>query len=493
MMDIKKKSFFVAFSALIICLLLAARTQAAKKDIIAEGICGEWHEGDSIYSSWGDSVKWQLKKDGTMILYGTGRLDSDDDYEMPWKKLKPQIKKVVIEEGVENVYGFAGCENLESIQWADTVNTVDNFTFSGCISLTEVHLPGTVKNWGMYVFEHCKGLKKVTVDEDICFNSEGDYNGQDMFYDCTNLEELVLPDGLTVIPPGFYADCTSLHTYNIPKNIIYWGSFPPNTGLKKITLPDSVKVLGAGGLSDCSSMEEIILPEGLEEIHMAFYGCTGLKTITIPSTVKKLKDTFAYCDTLESVEIPDSVEVVEGDVFYKCTNLKSVCLSDSIMYLPSYICYKCTSLKSVTLSNNLKEIRRASFADCISLRNIEIPDGVTVIWDNAFDSCKSMKSVKLPKNLKRMRISAFRECSSLKEIEIPAKVKKIEKAVFEGCKKLKTITILSKKLTYIGEDVFEDIHKNATIYVPKGKLKKYKKLYKATGSDMSRLKWKEFA
>ena len=490
-MNIKKKSFLTAFAALAICLLIAARTQAAKKDLIAEGICGEWHEGDSIYSSWGDRVKWQLKKDGTMVLFGEGRMDTDDDYEMPWKKLKSQIKKVVIEEGVENICGFTGCKNLEFIQWADTVNSVENYTFYGCSSLTEVYLPGTVKHWEKYVFGNCTGLKKVTVDEDICFDGDVRESGRDMFCGCTNLEEIVLPDGLTVIPSYFYSDCTKLQTYSIPSNVTYWGSFPPNTGLKKFTLPDSVKILGDGGFSDCSSMEEIILPEGLEEIHMAFYDCTGLKTITIPSTVKKLKDTFKYCGTLESVEIPDSVEAVEGDVFYKCTNLKSVRLPDCMIYMPADFCDGCTSLESVTLSKNLKDI--GGFAGCTSLKSIEIPDGVTVIWYHAFESCKSMESVKLPKNLKRMRISAFRECSSLKEIEIPAKVKKIEKAVFKDCKKLKTITILSKKLTYIGEDVFENIHKKATIYVPKGKLKKYKKLYKATGSDMSKLKWKEIA
>ncbi len=63
-----------------------------------------------------------------------------------------------------------------------------------------------------------------------------------------------------------------------------------------------------------------------------------------------------------------------------------------------------------------------------------------------------------------------------------SKVKTIGKRAFYNCKSLKTITIKSKKLKSVGNEAITKINKKATIYVPQGKKKDYKKLFtKQTG------------
>jgi len=85
---------------------------------------------------------------------------------------------------------------------------------------------------------------------------------------------------------------------------------------------------------------------------------------------------------------------------------------------------------------------------------------VTAIADSAFKNHKKMTSVVIEKN-----------------------VTKIGKNVFKGCNKLKQITIKSKKLTSktVSKNAFKGISAKATVKVPKGKLKSYKKLLHSKG------------
>lgn len=77
--------------------------------------------------------------------------------------------------------------------------------------------------------------------------------------------------------------------------------------------------------------------------------------------------------------------------------------------------------------------------------------------------------------------NAYKNCKKLKNVTIGSNIQTIGKNAFKGCKKLKKIVIKSKNLKKIGKGAFKGIPKNATIKVPKGMKKKYKKLFKKAG------------
>ena len=62
---------------------------------------------------------------------------------------------------------------------------------------------------------------------------------------------------------------------------------------------------------------------------------------------------------------------------------------------------------------------------------------------------------------------------------------------FKGYKKLKTITIESKNIKSVGKDAVKNIHKKATIKVPKDKVKAYKKLFDKKTGFTSKMKIKK--
>lgn len=79
----------------------------------------------------------------------------------------------------------------------------------------------------------------------------------------------------------------------------------------------------------------------------------------------------------------------------------------------------------------------------------------------------------------------FTSCKIADTVKIGGKTFKVTAIgddAFKGYKKLKTITIESKNIESVGKNAVKNIHKEATIKVPKNKVKEYKKLFnKNTG------------
>lgn len=82
---------------------------------------------------------------------------------------------------------------------------------------------------------------------------------------------------------------------------------------------------------------------------------------------------------------------------------------------------------------------------------------------------------------------AYEGCTSLESVTLPKNLVAIGSWAFKGCENLKTITICSKKLKSV--DAIS-LPENTTIYVPKGRLKKYRKLFAKAGVRVGRCKWK---
>lgn len=88
----------------------------------------------------------------------------------------------------------------------------------------------------------------------------------------------------------------------------------------------------------------------------------------------------------------------------------------------------------------------------------------------------------------------FTSCKITDTVKIGSKTFKVTAIgdnAFKGYKKLKTITIESKNLKSVGKDAVKNIHKKATIKVPKDKVKAYKKLFDKKTGFTSKMKIKK--
>lgn len=98
------------------------------------------------------------------------------------------------------------------------------------------------------------------------------------------------------------------------------------TGLTNITIPDSVTNIGDYAFFMCENLTSVTIPDSVTNIgQAAFSECVGLTSITIPDSVTSIgKYAFDFCQSLTSIEIPDSVTSIEVGVFYGCTSLTDV-------------------------------------------------------------------------------------------------------------------------------------------------------------------------
>ena len=58
---------------------------------------------------------------------------------------------------------------------------------------------------------------------------------------------------------------------------------------KKVVIPDGVTEIGEGAFADCSSLKSVVIPEGVTVIgNGAFSECSSLKSVVIPDSVTKI-------------------------------------------------------------------------------------------------------------------------------------------------------------------------------------------------------------
>lgn len=163
-----------------------------------------------------------------------------------------------------------------------------------------------------------------------------------IFDGCSNLKEVVLPDGLATIAGREFAECSSLQKINLPKSLLTIGgyAFTGCKQLKNIAIPESVKDIGEGAFYECTGLESIVIPDSVTSIGVqAFRGCSSLKQAELSDNIKIIPaGMFWNCSSLTEIDIPDGVVSIgdskwEECAFDGCTGLQKVTIPDSVKYI----------------------------------------------------------------------------------------------------------------------------------------------------------------
>ena len=89
------------------------------------------------------------------------------------------------------------------------------------------------------------------------------------------------------------------------------GSLTPFEQVETIIFPDTITVIPEGVCYYLLNLKTVVLPYGVTEIEQAAFAyCSKLRNINIPSTVKKIGDYAFYLCYMEYIKIPDTVESV---------------------------------------------------------------------------------------------------------------------------------------------------------------------------------------
>lgn len=192
-----------------------------------------------------------------------------------------------------------------------SITDISNYAFFNCLQLNTIEISQGVKTVGNSAFENCTDLSSVKIANSV------EKIGENAFKGCNSLP---------IIDNIRYADTylveatdKSLTTYNIKKDIKWIGedAFYYCSNLEEIIIPDNVVNIGDFAFSQCGNVKTLILPNNLKTIgRAAFYDCDGLSSLNIPKSVEFMRTSaFASCNSLKEIKCKaENPPILETDL-----------------------------------------------------------------------------------------------------------------------------------------------------------------------------------
>ncbi len=272
---LKKYTSFI----LLILFLIVPFSTFAQDDIIAEGTDR-------------NGLIWKFTSDGTLEVSGTGEMSPNLTTSYPWKDYRPDIKKIVVKDGVKSIqkYAFIDCKKLTEVIIADSVKTIEIGAFSLCDNLESIKLSDGLEFLGAYVFNMCYSLKEITIPGTV------EYIDVSAFYKCTSLEEVTVGHGVRNISSSAFSGCGSLKT---------------------ITFTNSIEEIMSSAFDNCINLTDIYFGGTKEEfakIKLSETNNNALQSATIHY--------FCIEHDFEELLIKDATCVIPAKYIKVCRNCK---------------------------------------------------------------------------------------------------------------------------------------------------------------------------
>ncbi len=432
---------------------------------------------------------------------------------------------ITIPDGVTSIgnSAFSGCSAFTGITIPDAVTSIGNNAFSSCSGLTSITIPESVKTIGYEVFRSCSKLESVVLPKKVdsmgysaFYNCskltsvkvtggtvntlpQGKLSVNEMFYSCTSLTNMVLPDGITTLGQNMFNNCTSLESLTIPDSVseyyYYYNSLNNCTALTDINISaeclcklyglSSFNMFDSTGLyrnapnnsyvyigetlykykGTLPAGTEVVLDEGIKGIApYAFNGSKNIVSVSGPDVEYVGENAFNNCSNLSSIDLGKLKYMGR----YAFTNVNSAATQDGENYIGKvFYKYKGTmpADTEITLREGTTQIANQAFSNCSNMISIDIPASVADIGYYAFSQCTGLTEVNVPSQITVFNDGVFSGCSNLQSVSVPSSLTKFRSYVFRGCKKLESIT-LPETATYIGGYAFQDCSSLTSITLP---------------------------
>ena len=333
-----------------------------------------------------------------------------------------------------------------------------------------------------------------------------------VFANCTNLEEVELPETLKLIESYAFKNCVTLENINL--NYVDRIESSAFEGCKKINIQSLSAALGEYSFFDCESLSSIDLtsysntdiPRGcfmncsnLKYIgtmyndsfyngigQSAFKNCTSLERVNFGyiedyrDNVSIDTEAFSNCKSLKEIELKGNWQLSGNFIFENCTSLKKVKLNRSIKTLSAGCFLNCTSLEKIIGFKSIRKLDGGSIFQSTKVINTLDFDNISEVYGRAFNGLKRDK-LSL-KNITKTNGNIL-EGVEIKELYIGNKAKTIYYEAFSKCPTLEYVEI-GEKVFEIGDDAFADNPNLTTIvFNSKKEINFYKRAFVGSPLD----------
>ena len=420
-----------------------------KEKIISQGYCGaEGHETD---------VTWVLKGTShnyTLTISGTGAM-ADYDYpsEQPWFSYAGEIETVIIANGVTSIgdYAFEECFGLTTVTIGSGVTYIGNDAFYNCTAVTDVYCYAdpAMLTWeenGCDDFKYDGSTIIHVADADPWYTKfGGEVHG--IFRDLSTIPLTWNYDADTKTLT--FSGTEAIPSYN-DLDVRPWIDYVSE--VENIVINEGVRGIGKYAFYDCTGLTTVTIPASVKSIgNYAFENCSNLATMMVEAG-NTVYDSRNNCNAI--------IEKSTNTLIAGCKNTK---IPDDVTSIGKRAFSGCTGLTIVTIPASVTSIGYVAFAGCSNLATMTVEAGNTV-YDSR-NGCNAIiekstntliagcKNTIIPDDVTNIDDNAFEGCISLTNVTIPAGVTRIGGQAFYNCTGLTTVTIGSG-VTYIGYDAF---------------------------------------
>jgi hypothetical protein len=420
------------------------------------------------------------------------------------------MTSITIPNSVTNIGNGAFRDNtqLTNIIIPDSVVSVGAAAFSGCSSLTNITLSRYITVIGAQAFAHCSSLREITVDPENAAYSSRDgvlFNkDQTLLLQCPAgmVGSYAMPSSIIDMNYSAFAGCASLTnitpSINIT-NILFYDC----TGLRNIVIPDNVTCLGQMAFMECGELSNIFIPQSVTNIYgNAFLGCTNLTDITVDplNPVYASRDGVLFDKSLQTLvsypggkeggySVPDDVTNIGSSAFARVQGLTAVSISRGVINIGSGAFDGCGGLTAInvdasnpifasvdgvlfdkslktlltypsgrmghySIPDSVTNIPGRAFSGCAQLTSVTMPETVIGMGNGVFLDCTSLTNVILPGSITNIGYDAFRNCTALTRVTIPKNVVSFEMCCFENCYNLRGVYFEGNTPKHIDPEVF---------------------------------------
>ncbi len=308
--------------------------------------------------------------------------------------------EVVLPAGVTKIgqCAFQRCLNLVSVTLPEGVEEIGDHAFQRCSKLEEVNLPDSVTHLGRNPFAGSPVTLSLSAShpalelrEDVLIEKS---TGKLLSFPCVGSEPAYeIPGDIREIGEFAFAYCKDLFTLTIPANVeIAENAFYRNEAIEEVALPEGLTVIKENTFWGCINLKTVEIPNSVTEIGaFAFDCCQAMEALTFPKNLVTLGEgAFQGCLALREVTVPSAIGIIPARAFDACIRLERVEIQEGITQIAPYAFYDCEMLQAVTLPESLTRIDQYAFYRCAILESITIPAAVNSLGDEVFGMCPKL-------------------------------------------------------------------------------------------------------
>ena len=249
-----------------------------------------------------------------------------------WTNDDDNVEEIILPSSVTVIgrCAFIGRKKLKKVNIPEGVKEIPSGVFARCEQIEVVYIPASVEKIEIGAFPVCQAASSYS-KERPCALKAIEVDPANKHY-CSINGMLLTKDRAELL---FIPNSVQSAGFEIPLGVKKIGEYfaTKNAAIVELILPDSVTEIQTGAFANCDNLKKVVFPDRLEIIgKYAFSDCKNLKTVVWPKSLKSIDDNAFNGCGLTEVSLPETVEYIGSEAFAK-TSITKVTLPKSVRTL----------------------------------------------------------------------------------------------------------------------------------------------------------------